>query len=96
MPTVVERSSRFRGAGNVVFTTVSGAPALLDLSRQEYRVLNETAVRIWQLVQIESSVGEMARTLSEEYDIGEDEAREAVTSLCDRLLREGLVEWIRE
>ncbi len=96
MPTVVERSSRFRGASNVVFTTVAGRPALLNLTTREQRGLNETAVRIWQLVQIESSVGEMAKTLSEEYDVGEGEALTAVTSLCDSLLRAGLVDWIRE
>jgi hypothetical protein len=95
-PTVVERSSRFRGASNVVFTTVEGRTALLNLSTREYCEMNETAVRIWQLVQIESSVGEMAKTLSEEYDVGEGEAHAAVTDLCDRLLRQGLVDWIRE
>lgn len=96
MPTVVERSSRFRGASNVVFATLAGRPALLNLTTREYRALNETALRIWQLVQIESSVGEMAKTLSEEYDVGEGEACEAVTGLCDGLLRAGLVDWLRE
>lgn len=96
MDTPLGTGSRLRGAADVVFTTVEGGPALLSVATQEYRPLNETAVRIWQLLQVESSVEQMGGALAAEYDVTDIEARDAVLALCRQLLEAKLVEVVSD
>ncbi len=84
-------STRFQGAQDVVFTAMEDEAVLLHLGTRKYYGLNETGTRIWQLVQIGSSLSEMAQALAEEYEVSAEEALEAVTSLCSELLDEGLI-----
>lgn len=84
-------STRFTGAQDVVFTASEDESVLLHLSTREYYGLNETGTRIWQLVQIGSSVSEMADALADEYEVSTEDAREAVVGLCRELLEAGLI-----
>jgi hypothetical protein len=80
-----------QGAEDVVFTAMEDEAVLLHLGTRKYYGLNETGLRIWQMIQVGASLGDVATTLASEYDVELDEAREAVVALCGELLDEGLV-----
>jgi hypothetical protein len=81
-----------QGADDVVFTAMEDEAVLLHLGTRKYYGLNETGLRIWQMIQVGASLGDIATTLSNEYEVDVDEAREAVVGLCGELLDEGLVQ----
>jgi hypothetical protein len=81
-----------RGADDVVFTAMEDEAVLLHLGTRKYYGLNETGLRIWQMIQVGANLGDIATTLSNEYDVEPAEAREAVVALCGELLDEGLVQ----
>ena len=87
----IDGSTRFTGATDVVFTAMEDEAVLLHLSSKRYYGLNETGMRIWQMVQIGASVSEMAVALAEEYDVIEGDAQDAVSALCRELLEEELI-----
>ncbi|MBD3175337.1 MAG: PqqD family peptide modification chaperone [Armatimonadia bacterium] len=80
-----------RGAEDVVFTAMQDEAVLLHLGTRKYYGLNETGLRIWQMIQVGANVGDVVTALSEEYEAEGDELREAVLTLIGELLEEGLV-----
>jgi hypothetical protein len=80
-----------QGADDVVFTAMEDEAVLLHLGTRKYYGLNETGLRIWQMIQAGANLGDTATTLSGEYDVDVTEAREAVAAFCGELLEEGLV-----
>jgi hypothetical protein len=91
MPGVLTDTTRFQGAEDVVFTAMEDEAVLLNLTTKQYYGLNESGMRIWQLVQIGSSVSEMAGAIAEDYEVSPEDARDAVAALCQELLEEGLI-----
>jgi hypothetical protein len=57
------------------------------------RMLNPTASRIWQLVDGSRSVEDIAAILTEEYEINQSQARQAVVDLLNELAEKRLVNW---
>lgn len=57
------------------------------------RMLNLTATRIWQLADGSRSVEEIAATLTGEFDVGLDQARQSVIRLLTELSEKQLITW---
>ena len=86
-----QRHDRFSISGEVLSQEVNGETVLLDLEGESYFGLNEVGTRIWQLLQGDSSVGEMLETLSGEYDVGDEQLATDVEELLNKLKEAGLV-----
>ena len=66
--------------------------AILDLQSGVYYGLNCVGSRIWQLIQQPTSVGEVRRTLLEEYDIEPECCERELLALLQDLAAKGLIE----
>ena len=64
---------------------------LLHLGTKMYYTLNETGIRIWQLLSEGNSIGEACETIHNEYDILSDAAQSSVLNLIRELIAEKLV-----
>ena len=82
---------RFSLSSEVLSQEVMGETVLLDLEGESYFGLNEVGTRIWQLLQGDSSVGEMLETLSDEYDVSGEQLAADVEKLLQKLKEAGLV-----
>lgn len=91
MGRTVDDTTRLRGAEDVVFTAMEDEAVLLHLGTRKYYGLNETGLRVWQMMQVGATVRDIAESLSNEYEVNVDEALEAVIHLCEELLAEKLV-----
>lgn len=83
--------TRLRGAEDVVFTAMEDEAVLLHLGTRKYYGLNETGLRVWQMMQVGACVADISANLAKEYDVEAEDARQAVVNLCEELLAEGLV-----
>ena len=91
MKVLLTEMTRLQGARDVVFTPMEDEAVLLHLTSKHYYGLNETGMRIWQLIQVGASIAEMATVISEEYEVEYGDAVQAVTDLCSELLEESLI-----
>lgn len=76
---------------NVVFRRIADESVLVPIANNvgdlsSIYTLNETGTRIWELLDGERQVGEIAGLLTDEYDVPEDAARADVSEFIDELL----------
>ncbi len=82
IPSIAHYAS-FRSVGDEVF--------ILHLETKGSYALNETAARIWTLIDGQRSVGDIAQFIVAEYEIHEDECLAAVTGIIGELVDEKLL-----
>ncbi len=82
---------------DVVITELEDKEAvLLHLGTKMYFTLNETGLRIWQLMSCDLTLGEISTRLTEEFDVTPEKARECVQNLISELIAEKLVRVVDE
>ena len=65
--------------------------ALLDAEKGKYFGLEDTSLRIWQLLETPTSVADLCQQLIAEFDVAPDACREEVREFIAQLIKEGLV-----
>jgi Coenzyme PQQ synthesis protein D (PqqD) len=83
-------TARFSVKPDVVFRLLGAEAILLSLDGGVYFGLNEVGTRIWSLL-ADHPVDEVARRLSEEFEVTAAEARADVETLAEQLVARGLV-----
>lgn len=69
---------------HVVFTDFDGGEGILvDLNTKKYYQLNETAMLVWKGLEQGKSLGEIARQVTNEYEVEFDHATRSVQRLVD-------------
>ena len=82
---------------DVVVTELDDKEAvLLHLGTKMYYTLNETGIRIWQLLSEGLSISEASETIYNEYDITPDAAQKSVLNITQELIAQKLVTRISE
>ena len=82
---------------DVVITELEGNEAvLLHLGTKMYFTLNETGLRIWQMLSGGLANGEISEKIQEEFDVTPEQAKESVINLIDELITEKLVKVVDE
>ena len=80
---------------DVVVTELDDNEAvILHLGTKMYYTLNETGIRIWQLLGEGHSISEASEAIHKEYDILPDAAQKSVLNLTHELIAEKLVKQI--
>ena len=64
---------------------------VIDPSRREVHLLNETASRVWQLCASPRTVDELVAALGEEYDAEPDDLRRGIIELLAGLEEKSLL-----
>ncbi len=83
---------QFRPHPSVVFTKLDDSEAaLLHLETKRYYSLNETGIRIWDLLQETTSPNDVSLALQKEYDVGQEQAIVYILEFLEELRQEGLV-----
>lgn len=87
----VAMDSRAKVSPDVVSRAIEEEEVILDLARSMYYGLDEVGTRIWTLLRAGKRLGEIVRTLAEEYDVTEERCRSDLFEFVERLERKGLV-----
>jgi precorrin-6B methylase 2 len=88
---VVPTEATFRMSERVLSRHVGDEVLLLDLSSGVYHVLNETAARMWSLIENGGTVADVAAAIAAEYDVEPSNALEDVRALIAALEQERLI-----
>lgn len=94
---MLELNHKVRPDSDVVLTELENKEAvLLHLKTKMYYSLNETGLRIWQLLKDGLTLNEISERLQQEFDVTPERAKESVVNLIDELITEKLVEVMDE
>jgi len=81
---MIELNHRVEPDPDVVITELEGKEAvLLNLSTKMYYTLNETGLRIWQMLSSGRTFGEISETLSGEFDVIGELTAEKLVKVVD-------------
>ena|SRR5688572_32550417 len=69
---------------------------LLNAQRGNYYSLDDTGLRIWELLEVETTVTELCERLSKEYDVLPAHCLADTISFCQKLRDENLIVCIDE
>ena len=87
-----EQPVRFEPNPNVVMTKLDERSAVvLDLNTKQYYTLNETGIRIWELLHEGRMTDEIAAALQAEYEVESERALRSIAVFCEMLTRERLM-----
>jgi hypothetical protein len=78
MSAVKTTSSTWQRDPGVPFQTLEEETVVVDPSRRQVHLLNDTASRIWDLLSTPQSLAALVEALGEEYEAPEDELRAAI------------------
>jgi len=91
------RNQKVKLDSNVVLTELENKEAvLLHLGTKMYYSLNETGLRIWQMLSLGLTLGEISERLQDEFDVTPAKVQESVNCLIGELITEKLVEVVDE
>jgi hypothetical protein len=76
---------------SVVCTELDDGAVLLNLDTKYYYSLNETGLRIWQIMEELHSPAEISGRLANEYKVDAERAKASVFNLIKQLEKEGLI-----
>lgn len=91
-PSGEPRPVRFRPSEHVVSSRLGDSGVLVHLRTNQIFELNQTGVRVWELIGEGLSVIEIARRLQGEFDVDAAQVRVEVDALVDALAGQGLVD----
>jgi len=77
---------------DVIAQPVAGEVVLFDLTSGNYHSLNELGARIWELLDGNRSLTDIADQLTSEYDAPAAEIAQDLRALVEDMLRNGLLE----
>ncbi len=76
---------------SVVCTELDDGAILLNLDSKYYYNLNETGLRIWHIMEESQDPMEIAKKLTDEYEIDLEKAKTSVVRLMEDLEKEGVI-----
>lgn len=85
------KNSYYQKNPSVVCTELDDGGILLDLDTKYYYTLNQTGLLIWQIMDGKKSSSEIARHITNEYEVDEKNAIESVLKLIKQLEKENLI-----
>ncbi len=89
----MEEEKKIKVKDSLLFADLGeGEVAVLDQATMRYFTLNETGIFIMDLLKQEKSLDEILTKLTEEYEVSEEKAREAINEFVQTLEKESLVE----
>jgi len=87
-----DQETHLRPSPDVVARRLDLTGVLVHLPTNRIFELNETGIRIWELVAEGLEVERIARKVAQEFEVNDERANEEVQTLVSQLRNEGLLE----
>ncbi len=90
---MIDHDQTFKTNSDVVVTELDGEneSVLLHLGTKKYYTLNQTGVRIWQMLGEGYKIDEVTQKICAEYEVSSASAERSVSELIQKLLKEELL-----
>jgi len=82
---------RLERLGDLPYSKVEGQILVVVGKTREVHLLNESAARIWELLQAPVTLGALVESLAEDYDLDPAAAEKEVEAAVEEMIAKGLV-----
>ena len=89
--TPITDTSTIVRAQKLLATDLDEETILMSIEQGAYYGMEQTARRIWELVETPRTVADLCRQLAEEYDVEPEVCRKDVLAFLEELSSEGLI-----
>ncbi len=89
---MIEHQQVMKKATDTPWNVIDEEAVVLNLDSGHYYILNETGCRIWELLDGEKTVANIAGHISLEYEVTEETAAGDIVRILEELLEEKLIE----
>ena len=86
--------SRFQRIPELPFTRVGEQVLVVVAKTREVHLLNESAARIWELLEESETLDSLVESLGEEYDVDAETAEAQIEAVVAEMRNKGLVQAI--
>lgn len=84
--------TRIKRSDRPLTSSVADELVMFDTEKGKYYGLNDIAAEIWNILEEPMTVEELCDTLTDEFDVEEEECRSDLLNFLPKLLDKGLVE----
>ncbi len=91
MSIINDQLKAYKKNPSVACTELDDGAVLLNLDTKYYFNLNETGLRIWQILEESQNPLEIAERLANEYEVEMERAKASVVKLMEDLEKDGLI-----
>lgn len=86
---LINKNTIVTPSGNAAVSELDGGLALIDLDNGNYFHLNKTATIVWNAIQKNTSVEDIADLILAEYDANKDTVLTDVTAMVEDFIKQG-------
>ena len=83
--TVLKRKS------GLMTANMNGSAVMMDIATGKYYNLGETGGRIWELLEVPSTISNLVLALTAEYDVDQSQCKAEVMTFLQQLVDRGLL-----
>ena len=83
--TILKRKS------GLMTANMNGSAVMMDIATGKYYNLGETGGRIWNLLEQPTTLSDLIRTLTSEYEVSAEQCKEDVLAFLQQLVDRGLL-----
>jgi len=92
--TSINESTTIVRAEKLLATDLDDETILMSIEQGAYYGMEQTARRIWEIIETPHTVAELCHKLSEEYDVDSETCRRDVIGYLEELSNEGLIKLV--
>lgn len=88
----MDRTTPIHMIRKINVTDLSGEKVMVDYETGKYYMIQGTGSDIWDLIQEDTTVGEIVDKLRKEYEVSEEECEAGVISFLEKFKSYGIIE----
>ncbi len=88
----MNRDTRIVRTNKALVSSIEDELVMFDVNAGQYYGLNNVATAVWNHLETEKTVDELAEALTNEFDISVDECRQELLEFLPELEEKGLIE----
>jgi len=86
--------ARIRLSSDTLYQDIGGQAVILQLKTEQYYGMDQTGLRFWQLIADDGDTESIVGQLLKEFDVEENQLRQDLADLLEKLLAAHLIEII--
>ena len=78
---------------DLMWRSLDDGTVIINPEQGDVRVLNDVGARVWELVDGQRSVSQIAREITQEYEVSLDDANKDLQEYLKVMITKGLLQW---
>jgi hypothetical protein len=78
---------------DLIWRSLDDGTVIINPEQGDVKVLNNVGARVWELIDGQRSVGQIAQEITQDYEVSLDEANKDLQDYLKVMITQGLLQW---